>query len=110
MIMGVDAIMDMGRTSINVFGNCLGCCVMSRIEGSFRGQEWRKEEIERRRRVVLVEEERNKREQDSVSEDMSLDGGNDKDFHHQEVDNVVIHGEKSSVSSFEITPVQNNHQ
>lgn len=47
--MGVDAILDMGRTSINVIGNCLACCVMSRIEGSFRGEEWKEEEEERRR-------------------------------------------------------------
>ncbi|KAI8371351.1 Sodium:dicarboxylate symporter family-domain-containing protein [Radiomyces spectabilis] len=57
MIMGVDAIMDMARTSINVLGNCLGCCVMSRIEGSFRGQEWKEEEEERRRQRLEDDED-----------------------------------------------------
>jgi proton glutamate symport protein len=48
MIMGVDAIVDMGRTSINVLGNCLACCVIARIEGTFRGDVWIREEEERR--------------------------------------------------------------
>lgn len=103
MIMGVDAIMDMGRTSINVFGNCLGCCVMSRVEGSFRGKEWREEEIERRR-LALLEEERKRESGDGVSEQMSFND-NEKDYQHQELDNVVVHGDKAeSVTSFEITP------
>ena len=50
--MGVDAIMDMGRTSINVMGNCLACCVMARMEGSFRGAEWRVEEQARRHKAA----------------------------------------------------------
>jgi proton glutamate symport protein len=58
MIMGVDAIMDMARTSLNVLGNCLGCCVMARIEGSFRGEEWREEEEERRYKKWLDEQEK----------------------------------------------------
>ncbi|CEJ05270.1 hypothetical protein RMCBS344292_19216 [Rhizopus microsporus] len=58
MIMGVDAIMDMARTSLNVLGNCLGCCVMSRIEGSFRGEEWRQEEEDRRYKRWLDEQEK----------------------------------------------------
>jgi len=36
IILGVDAIMDMGRTVINVTGNCLACAVVSRWEGQFR--------------------------------------------------------------------------
>ena len=36
VILGVDAIMDMGRTSINVLGNCLATVVMARWDGSFR--------------------------------------------------------------------------
>jgi proton glutamate symport protein len=35
VILGVDAIMDMARTSINLVGNCLATVVMSRWEGSF---------------------------------------------------------------------------
>ncbi|KAG2217367.1 hypothetical protein INT45_012237, partial [Circinella minor] len=52
VIMGVDAIMDMGRTSINVLGNCLACCVMARMEGSFRGAEWKVEEQARRHKAA----------------------------------------------------------
>jgi proton glutamate symport protein len=37
LIMGVDALMDMGRTSLNVVGNCLATAVMARWEGEFEG-------------------------------------------------------------------------
>jgi proton glutamate symport protein len=35
VILGVDAIMDMARTSLNVLGNCLASAVMARVEGEF---------------------------------------------------------------------------
>jgi proton glutamate symport protein len=35
LILGVDAVMDMGRTSVNVIGNCLAAVVMARWDGSF---------------------------------------------------------------------------
>lgn len=35
VILGVDAIMDMARTSINLVGNCLASVVMARWEGEF---------------------------------------------------------------------------
>lgn len=58
MIMGVDAVMDMARTSVNVVGNCLGCCVMARVEGSFRGEEWRAEEEDRRYQKYIDEQQK----------------------------------------------------
>ena len=36
LILGVDAVMDMARTSLNVVGNCLAAVVLSRWDGSFR--------------------------------------------------------------------------
>jgi proton glutamate symport protein len=33
LILGVDALMDMGRTSMNVFGNCLASAVIAKWEG-----------------------------------------------------------------------------
>jgi proton glutamate symport protein len=33
ILLGVDALMDMARTSINVIGNCMACAVMARWEG-----------------------------------------------------------------------------
>jgi proton glutamate symport protein len=33
VLLGVDAILDMARTSINVHGNCLACAVVARREG-----------------------------------------------------------------------------
>ncbi|MBA3671201.1 MAG: cation:dicarboxylase symporter family transporter, partial [Gemmatimonadaceae bacterium] len=35
VILGVDALMDMARTSVNLLGNCLATVVMARWEGSF---------------------------------------------------------------------------
>lgn len=35
VILGVDAVMDMARTSLNVLGNCLASAVMARVEGEF---------------------------------------------------------------------------
>jgi proton glutamate symport protein len=36
LILGVDTLMDMARTSVNVIGNCLASCVMARWEGVFQ--------------------------------------------------------------------------
>jgi proton glutamate symport protein len=36
IVLGVDEIMDMGRTTINVVGNCLASVVMAKWEGEFR--------------------------------------------------------------------------
>jgi proton glutamate symport protein len=35
VIFGVDELMDMGRTAVNVVGNCLATCVIARSEGEF---------------------------------------------------------------------------
>lgn len=39
VILGVDAVMDMARTSINLVGNCLATVVMARWEGEFRRED-----------------------------------------------------------------------
>jgi proton glutamate symport protein len=36
IILGIDALMDMARTSINVIGNCLACAVIARSENELR--------------------------------------------------------------------------
>ncbi len=36
LVLGVDHLMDMGRTSVNVIGNCLATVVVSKWEGEFR--------------------------------------------------------------------------
>src|SRR5262249_35389334 len=38
VIFGVDELMDMGRTCVNVIGNCLGTVVVARWEGEFNDQ------------------------------------------------------------------------
>jgi proton glutamate symport protein len=35
VILAVDELMDMGRTTVNLVGNCLATCVMARWEGEF---------------------------------------------------------------------------
>ncbi len=44
VIVGVDELMDMARTCVNVIGNCLATVVVARWEGAFRTQEWLAEE------------------------------------------------------------------
>jgi proton glutamate symport protein len=46
IILGVDELMDMGRTAVNVVGNCLATVVVARWEGAFRNDEWKAEEKE----------------------------------------------------------------
>lgn len=36
VILGVDAFMDMARTSVNLLGNCLASAVMARWEGELK--------------------------------------------------------------------------
>jgi proton glutamate symport protein len=35
-ILGIDELMDMARTSVNVLGNCLATVVIARSEGAFQ--------------------------------------------------------------------------
>jgi proton glutamate symport protein len=35
VILGVDELMDMARTTVNLVGNCLATCVIARWEGEF---------------------------------------------------------------------------
>ena len=37
VILGIDAVMDMARTAVNVIGNCLACAVIARSEGELPG-------------------------------------------------------------------------
>jgi proton glutamate symport protein len=46
VILGVDELMDMARTAVNVVGNCLATVVIARWEKSFRTAEWVSEEVE----------------------------------------------------------------
>lgn len=46
VILGVDELMDMARTAVNVIGNCLATVVVARWEGAFRSREWVDEEAE----------------------------------------------------------------
>jgi proton glutamate symport protein len=43
LILGVDELMDMARTAINVVGNCLATVVIAKWEKAFRNDEWRAE-------------------------------------------------------------------
>ena len=39
VILGVDAIMDMARTTLNLLGNCLATVVLARWEGAFQTEQ-----------------------------------------------------------------------
>ncbi|CAO3608939.1 unnamed protein product [Cunninghamella echinulata] len=106
LIMGVDAIMDMVRTSVNVFGNCLGSCVMARIEGEFRGPLWREEELARR--LAASQSRENPADDDNLSVQ-------DVEHHNDHLKSVVVHHEEkptgysSSVRSAEIQTYEPKH-
>jgi proton glutamate symport protein len=38
LLFAIDQLMDMGRTAVNVLGNCLACVVIARWEGEFPGE------------------------------------------------------------------------
>ena len=38
VILGIDALMDMARTMINVVGNCLASVIIARWEGAFESE------------------------------------------------------------------------
>ncbi|GAA4320518.1 dicarboxylate/amino acid:cation symporter [Compostibacter hankyongensis] len=42
IILGIDELMDMGRTSVNVIGNCLASAVVARWEGEFDDEKARR--------------------------------------------------------------------
>ena len=46
VILGVDELMDMARTAVNVTGNCLATVVVAQWERAFRTEEWLAEEAE----------------------------------------------------------------
>jgi len=46
VILGIDELMDMARTAVNVIGNCLATVVIARSENAFRTNEWIQEESE----------------------------------------------------------------
>lgn len=45
-ILGIDELMDMARTSVNVTGNCLASCVMARWEGELDDEKLKNPELE----------------------------------------------------------------
>ncbi|HEV8346590.1 MAG TPA: cation:dicarboxylase symporter family transporter [Vicinamibacterales bacterium] len=47
ILLGIDQIMDMGRTSVNVMGNCIATAVVARWEGVFDDAQMRKFGVEK---------------------------------------------------------------
>ena len=41
LLLGIDQIMDMGRTAVNVMGNCIATAVVARWEGEFDDERMR---------------------------------------------------------------------
>jgi proton glutamate symport protein len=39
LLLGIDPLLDMGRTAVNVLGNCLASVVMAKWEGEFRAEQ-----------------------------------------------------------------------
>jgi proton glutamate symport protein len=47
ILLGIDQIMDMGRTAVNVMGNCIATAVVARWEGVFDDEQMRKFSVSR---------------------------------------------------------------
>ena len=83
LILGVDAVMDMARTSVNLLGNCLATCVVAKWEREFRGDIWMEEQ--HARQTAAFNGSSNDVTISLVSEDKSehmLDGLDIKSSHH----------------------------
>ena len=46
LLLGVDPFLDMGRTAVNVLGNCLASAIMAKWEGKFRAEQPSPEVVE----------------------------------------------------------------
>ncbi|KAG9326575.1 hypothetical protein KVV02_001502 [Mortierella alpina] len=79
LIMGVDAFMDMARTSINVLGNMTACAVISKWEGQFRNDEW------------------HARQAGQTSDTMAMDEVESEEFRNNQLGG--LHAEKASIRS-----------
>ena len=47
ILLGIDHVLDMGRTAVNVMGNCIASAVVARWEGVFDDERMRQYELER---------------------------------------------------------------
>jgi proton glutamate symport protein len=47
ILLGIDQIMDMGRTAVNVMGNCISTVVVARWEGVFDDEQMRAFAVEK---------------------------------------------------------------
>jgi proton glutamate symport protein len=52
ILLGIDQIMDMGRTAVNVMGNCIATSVVARWEGVLDDQQMREFAVDRPARVA----------------------------------------------------------
>jgi len=52
ILLGIDQIMDMGRTAVNVMGNCIATSVVARWEGVLDDQQMRDFAVDRQARVA----------------------------------------------------------
>ncbi|KAF9906889.1 hypothetical protein BX616_000582 [Lobosporangium transversale] len=91
LIMGVDAFMDMARTSINVLGNMTACAVISRWEGEFRNDEWKARQVAQPETLTMDEVE---------AQEYNADHHHNHQYGHPHHDN---HAEKASIRSVRST-------
>lgn len=41
LILGIDVILDMGRTAVNVTGDMVGTCIVAKSEGALDQDKWK---------------------------------------------------------------------
>ena len=67
IILGIDELMDMARTSVNVIGNCLASAVVAKLEGEFNSEMAHNFEVEKKLSVVEVPEIQNPQDVEVLS-------------------------------------------
>ncbi|KAG0201467.1 hypothetical protein BGX28_005720 [Mortierella sp. GBA30] len=87
LIMGVDAFMDMARTSINVLGNMTACAVVSKWEGEFRNDDWHARQAGQTPETLAMDEVE------------SEEYRNNHIHHHEHQTLGGLHAEKASIRS-----------
>ena len=80
ILLGIDQILDMGRTTVNLIGNCVATVVIARWEGQFNDEKMHKYLSKNKRRKQLLAYFSSKKQENlnKLKEKYNEQEGNDK--------------------------------
>ncbi|KAF8975659.1 hypothetical protein BGZ46_008942 [Entomortierella lignicola] len=110
LILGVDAFMDMARTSINVLGNMTACVVISRWEGEFRNAEWQARQIGQIPETLTMDELKAEEYNETHHHYHNHQGDSHNFGSLHDVEKNSIHSVHSNASGSGVNSVKNRHQ